>query len=90
MYTVACLCKFTSTVIVKILTYTVNKKVCNFPVPSRDVTDETLPGREKLNYSRLGRVSSVTSRLGTGKQITLFYSVCTETHLIRFSVIGRG
>jgi hypothetical protein len=50
------------------------KKVCNFSVPSRDVTDETLPGREKLNYSRPGRVSSVTSRLGTGKQLTLFYS----------------
>ncbi len=51
------------------------KKVCHFPVPSRDVTDETLHGREKLNYSRPGRVSSVTSRMGTGKQLTLFYSV---------------
>jgi hypothetical protein len=35
--------------------YTV-KKVSHFPVPSRDVTDQTLPGREKLIYSRPGRV----------------------------------
>ncbi len=32
------------------------KKVTDFPVPSRDVTIQTLPGWEKLNYSRLGRV----------------------------------
>jgi hypothetical protein len=32
------------------------KKVSGFPVPSRDVTDQTLPGRELLNYSRPGRV----------------------------------
>jgi hypothetical protein len=32
------------------------KKVNDFPVPSRDVTDQTLPGQEKLNYSRPGRV----------------------------------
>jgi hypothetical protein len=31
------------------------KKVSDFPVPSRDVTNQTLPGRE-LNYSLLGRV----------------------------------
>jgi hypothetical protein len=58
--------------------YTV-KKVNHFPVPSRDVTDQTLSGREKLNYSRPGRFWSVTSRLGTGKRLTLFYSVhCIE------------
>ncbi len=51
------------------------KKVCHFPVPSRDVTNQTLSGREKLNYSRPGRVWSVTSRLETGKRLTLFYSV---------------
>ena len=34
--------------------YTV-KKFIDFPVSSRDVTDQTLPGREKFNYSRLGR-----------------------------------
>jgi hypothetical protein len=27
-----------------------------FPVPSRDVTNQTLPGRKKLNYFRSGRV----------------------------------
>jgi hypothetical protein len=32
-------------------------------------------GGKKLNYSRPGRVLSVTSRLGTGKRPTLFYSV---------------
>jgi hypothetical protein len=54
--------------------YTV-KKVIDFLVPSRDVTDQTLQDREKLNYSRPGRVWSVTSRLRTGKSITFFYSV---------------
>jgi hypothetical protein len=38
-------------------------------------TNQTLPGRELLNYSRPGRVWLVTSRLGTGKTITFFYSV---------------
>jgi hypothetical protein len=45
------------------------KKVIHFPVPSRDVTDQTLPDREKLNYSRPVRVWSVKSRLRTGKSI---------------------
>ncbi len=31
--------------------YTV-KKVIDFPVPSLDVTNQTLPGREKFHYSR--------------------------------------
>jgi hypothetical protein len=44
--------------------YTV-KKVNNFPVPSLDVTNQTLPGREILSYSRLG----------TEKSLTFFYSV---------------
>jgi hypothetical protein len=56
--------------------YTV-RKVINFPVPSLDVTDQTLPGQEKLNYSRPGRVWSVTSRLGTGKPLTFFLQ-CKE------------
>jgi hypothetical protein len=43
------------------------KKFIDFPVPSRDVTDQTLPGREKINYSRPGRVWSVIAYLGTGK-----------------------
>ncbi len=51
------------------------KKVCGFPVPSRDVTNQTLPGQEYFNYSRTERVWLVTSRLGTGKSINFFYSV---------------
>ncbi len=35
--------------------YTV-KKVNDFPVPSRDITYQTLPGREQFNFSRPGRV----------------------------------
>ncbi len=33
--------------------YTV-KKDCCFPIPSGDVTNQTRPGRELLNYSRPG------------------------------------
>ncbi len=51
--------------------YTV-KKFLIFPVPRRDVTNQTLPGRELLHYSWPGRVWLVTSRLGTG---TFSYSV---------------
>ncbi len=32
------------------------KKASHFPVPIRDVSYQTLPGREKLNYSQPGRV----------------------------------
>jgi hypothetical protein len=53
------------------------KKVCGFPVPSRDVTNQTLPGWEYFNYTRPERVRLVTSRLGTGKSINFFYSVYT-------------
>ena len=48
------------------------KKVSDFPVPSRDVTNQTLPGRELLNYSWPQRVWLVTYRLGVGKTLTLF------------------
>jgi hypothetical protein len=48
------------------------KRVYCFPVPSRDLTYQTLPWREKLNYSRPGRVWLVTSRLGTGKPLAFF------------------
>jgi hypothetical protein len=54
--------------------YTV-KKFIDFTVLSRDVSDQTLLGREKFNYSWLGRVPAVTPRLGTGKSITFFDSV---------------
>ncbi len=42
------------------------KGYSEFPFPSRDVTNQTLPGRESFNYSRPGRVWLVTSWLGTG------------------------
>jgi hypothetical protein len=54
--------------------YTV-KKVIVFPVPSRDVNIETLPGRELLNYS-LARESFVSGiPAGDGKNDNLFFSV---------------
>jgi hypothetical protein len=42
-----------------------------FPSPA----GMSVPGREKLNYSPPGRVWLVTSRLGTRKWLTFFYSV---------------
>jgi hypothetical protein len=51
--------------------YTV-KKIIDIPVPSRDVTNKTLHGRELSNYSPLGRVWLVTSQMGTGKSLTFF------------------
>ncbi len=39
---------------------------------SLDVTYQTLPGRELLNYSQPGRLWLVTSRLGTRKTMTFF------------------
>jgi hypothetical protein len=48
------------------------KKVIGFPVPSRDITNQTLPGQELLNFSRTSRVWLVTSRLWRGKSITFF------------------
>ena len=47
------------------------KKISDFPVSSRDFTNQTtLPGH--------GRVCLVTSRLGTGKSLTFFYSVYSD------------
>jgi hypothetical protein len=59
-------------------TYTV-KKVIVFPVPSPDVTNQTHPARELLNYSQPGRVCLVTFRLEMGKTITFFYSVESQS-----------
>ena len=50
-------------------------------MPKRDVTNQTLTGREFLNYSRRGRVWLVTSR--DGKNDNLFYSVHTATLYVR-------
>ncbi len=51
--------------------YTV-KKVSYFPVPGRDVTNQTIPCREKLNsiLAREGLVSDIPS--GDGKTANLF------------------
>jgi hypothetical protein len=54
--------------------YTV-KKFYDFPIPSRDVTNQTLPDREKFNYTRPGIVWLVTSQLGLVKSLTFYYSV---------------
>ncbi len=69
--------------------YTV-KKVYNFPVPSRAVTDQTLPGREKFNYSRPMRVWSVTSRLGTGKSQTFFLQCTRQTKVCDLFVTSHS
>jgi hypothetical protein len=61
--------------------YTV-KKVNDFPVPSRDVTHTKLSlARKNLYFSCPARVWLVTSRLGTGKSLTFFYSVCTAMYI---------
>jgi hypothetical protein len=39
---------------------TLEKKFSDFPVPSRNVTNQTFPGLEKFNYYRPGRVWLVT------------------------------
>ncbi len=62
------------------------KKVIVFPVHSRDVTNQSLPGRELLNYSRPGRVWLVTSPLGTGKTIT-FFTVYTLSSLFSMALV---
>ncbi len=56
--------------------FTLYKKVIVFPVPSRDVTNQNLPGRELLNYSRPGRVWFSDIPAGDGKMYNLFIQ-CT-------------
>ncbi len=52
------------------------KKVYRFSCPQPGCHwQKTLPSREKYNYSRSGRVCSVTPSLRTGKYIAFFYSV---------------
>ncbi len=51
------------------------KELAIFPSPAGMSLTKLSLGGKKLNYSRPGRVWSVTSRLGTGKRPTLFYSV---------------
>jgi hypothetical protein len=47
---------FVSSTLYKSVKLTLYKKVIVFPVPSRDITDHTLPGREKFNYYPPGRI----------------------------------
>jgi hypothetical protein len=51
------------------------KELAIFPSPAGMSLTKLSLGGKKLNFSRPGRVWSVTSRLGTGKRPTLFYSV---------------
>ncbi len=53
------------------------KELAIFPSPAGLSLTKLSLGGKKLNYSRPGRVWSVTSRLGTGKRPTLFYSAPT-------------
>jgi hypothetical protein len=48
------------------------KQVRDFPVPSRNVTNQTLPGREHLNYSWESLVSDIPAAWGLEKPLTFF------------------
>ncbi len=54
------------------------KELAIFPSPAGMSLTKLSLGGKKLNYSRPGRIRSVTSRLGTGKRPTLFHSVATH------------
>ncbi len=62
------------------------KKVIVFPVPNLDATNQNLPGRELLNYSRPGRAWLLVSDIPAGdeKIFNLFYSA--TTHLFMSTV----
>jgi hypothetical protein len=53
------------------------KELAVFPSPAGMSLIKLFLGGNNLVFSRPERVWSVTSRLGTGKWLTLFYSVCT-------------
>ncbi len=55
--------------IAQIVEYTI-KKVSDLPVPSRDVTNQTLPGRDKLFLARENLVNDIPA--GDGKIGNLF------------------
>jgi hypothetical protein len=52
------------------------KELAVFPSPAGMSLIKLFLGGNNLVFSRPERVWSVTSRLGTGKWLTLFYSVC--------------
>jgi hypothetical protein len=56
------------------------KKVSDFPVPSQDVTNQTLPGVEKSYYSRPGRVFFIDIPAGDGKIFDIFLQSGTFFH----------
>ncbi len=61
------------------------KKVTDFPVPSRDVTSQTLPGGENFNHAT-ARESLVTGiPAGDGKIGNLF-SQCSMGSMVVYSV----
>ena len=60
------------------------KELAIFPSPAGMSLTKLSLGGKKLNYSRPGRVWSVTSRLGTGKRLTLFYSVSYICYFLLF------
>jgi hypothetical protein len=59
--------------------YTLTKKITNFPIFSRNVTYQTPPGREKLNYYRPGGFWLVTFRLVTRQPRTFLKSVSSSS-----------
>ncbi len=68
--------------VILVIEVTLWKKVCHFPVHSRNVTNQTLPERENFNYSRQGRVWFLTSRLETRKSLTFFLQ-CIHLFLLQ-------
>ncbi len=60
------------------------KRLAIFPSSaSMSLTKLSMAGYNLIDYSRPGRVWLVTSRLGTGKSLTYFYSVSTS--IVRYS-----
>jgi hypothetical protein len=55
------------------------KELAIFPSPAGMSLTKLSLGGKKINYSRPGRVWSVTSRLGTGKRPTLFNSAPSDS-----------
>ena len=68
--------------------YTVKKRFAVFPT-GMSLT-KLPPGQELLHYSRPGRVWLVTSRLGTGKSLTFFYSVDVIWLFLSLCLLGSN
>jgi hypothetical protein len=64
------------------------KRLADFPVPSWDVTNPTLPGLKLFNYSPPGRVVLVSDiPAGDGKIINHFYSVWDSFYMENLTVL---